>query len=228
MKRSGRFKKTGLNVLFGPKISKWKFQPDQLLYVTPYIPRLQMAKLAGQIYNDILRKPNIILWDMFGGIGSDSISFSEYFNIITTELDSKIFQILKQNVRNHGVSNVQVLNINCLLLLHTIQPDVIYFDPPWGNDFNPKEDFDFTNVTIDFLPQLENFDNVELQNYSKVSSTIVLNFILHNMTSNVIVKSPLNSNTFENLFYPYINHIYKYPKKNLKFLYLSSPKKHAS
>jgi len=222
--KKNRNKKSGLNVLFGPKFTQWKYQPNQLYYVTPYIPRLQMCKLAGQIYQRRLKKPNIILWDMFGGIGTDSIAMSQYFNIITTEIDKDVFDILTYNIKTHGISNIQILCINCLLLLNTVKPDVIYFDPPWGPNFSPHARFDFSEVMIDFLPKIENLNLPELNIYMKVSSTDVLTYILNNLTSNVIVKSPLNSNTFEELFQPYIYHIYKYPRKNLKFLYLVAPR----
>jgi len=216
-------RRSGLNVLFGPKFTKWKFKSNQLYYVTPYIPRLQMCKQAGQIYQGRLRKPNIILWDMFGGIGTDSIALSQYFNIITTEINPEVFNLLSQNVKSHGISNVQILRLNCLLLLNTVKPDIIYFDPPWGPNFSPHTDFDFREVMIDFLPKVENLNLPLLKIYMKVSSTDVLTYILNNITNNVIVKSPLNSNTFEQLFGSYVHHIYQYPRKNLKFLYLVGP-----
>ena len=89
---------TGLKILFGPKYWLWKFDETKLSFITPYILSKQMAKFSHYLYSKIYKLKQedspLFLWDMFGGIGTDSIYLSDYFNIVTTENDPEIFKLL--------------------------------------------------------------------------------------------------------------------------------------
>ena len=69
---------------------------------------------------------------------------------------------MEKNIeKSHLKDRILPFQSDCVLKLPTIGADVVYFDPPWGDSFNPEEEFDFTqvklnNVTgiVDFLKQI--------------------------------------------------------------------------
>ena len=165
---------------------------------------------------------------MFGGIGTDTIELSKYFNVITTEMDPYIYSLLKRNISNYRCKNINILHLNCLALLPIIKPDIIYFDPPWGHQYKVRSkiyqlgskatQFDFSQVYLDFPT-----DDVSPQLPKKISCTDLVLYLYEHVTKNIIIKAPLNSTSFEQLFNPYhaIKYIFKSnPHYNLKFIYL--------
>jgi 16S rRNA G966 N2-methylase RsmD len=221
---------TGLKILFGPSYSQWVYDPERLSYITPYFLSLQTSKYAYQIYSQLLShddnppESTLLLWDMFGGIGTDSIYLSRYFNVIVTEIDRNIHDLAVNNVRTFNKTNINLVNDNCINMINKIQPHVIYFDPPWGNSYkNRIKNFDFNEVYIDYPvsdnPSLSSTDLPSLN--KKVSCVDLLKYIHSNVTPYIIVKSPINSNTFERSFPNQVQYIHKCPNKNLKFIYLT-------
>jgi len=212
----------GLKILFGPNYWMWKYDETKLSYVTPYFLSEQMAKYAHYLYSRVFkltRDQPLLIWDMFGGIGTDSVYLSRYFNVISTEIDTTIHQISCQNARNFNCQNINLINDNCLNLIDKLAPDIIYFDPPWGESYRSKiKNFDFSQVYIDF-PASETDHLPGLPR--KVSCLDLLKYLHQRVTSQIIVKSPINSNTFERAFHGNVEYIHKCPNKNLKFIYLS-------
>lgn len=208
----------GLPLLFGPRTRDWSYDKGKLNFITPYILSTQMCRYASLIYRQY--KPQVI-WDMFGGIGSDTIELSNYFSVITTEIDPQVYALLKQNISTYRCPNVNILKGNCLTLLPIMKPDVIYFDPPWGENYKSKmKNFDFSQVFLD-LPMIEG-DPFLATIPKKVCCTDLIMYLYKNVTQNIVIKAPLNSNTFENIFPPTaIKYIFKSsPHNNLKFIYL--------
>lgn len=83
---------------------------------------------------------NSILMDGTAGIGGNSISFSKFFKkVISIELDSQRFNMLKHNLNIFNINNVISINDN---FLNQINMDVsgYYFDPPWGGPDYKKND----------------------------------------------------------------------------------------
>ncbi|MEX0597909.1 MAG: hypothetical protein WD512_15580 [Candidatus Paceibacterota bacterium] len=266
---------TGLKILFGPSYSQWVYDPERLSFITPYFLSLQTAKYAYQIYSQLLYEnksqtqsqwtialnrtiptinekvnlptPSILLWDMFGGIGTDSIYLSRYFNVIVTEIDRTVHDLAVKNVRTFNKTNINLVNDNCMNMINKINPNIVYFDPPWGTAYKSRtKNFDFNEVYLDCPdnlpsdhPILTNIIQLNDQNNNQYSDQEVpkmemnepiirrincvdlLRFIHTNVTSYIIVKSPINSNTFERAFSNSVQYIHKCPNKNLKFIYLS-------
>lgn len=207
----------GLKILFGQNYQLWDYDNQQLSFVTPYFLSQQMAKLTNQFY--LSEKPGhqLQIWDMFAGIGTDSVYLSQYFNVIASELSPTVYQYARNNLDNFGCSNVNLININCVSLLTRITPDLVYFDPPWGENYNSRrKSFDFGQVMINYplandsLPQIP----------KKISCLDLINYIYQNLSQNLIIKSPLNSDSYERLFGSKIIYIHKCHKKNLKFIYV--------
>lgn len=233
-----------LSLLLGPNFRQWRYDKNRLYHVTPYYISIQMSKCADLIYMppssmgnnhnplswhissghnpwnlsfspEYDLKCKYSLWDMFGGIGTDSIYLSKYFNIFTTELDSLIYSNLLHNVNTHNIKNINAINDNCINLLHIINPDIVYFDPPWGDTYKPKiKNFDFQNVFID-CPHNSN----DIVKY--INCIDLIKYIYNNITRKIIIKSPINSYTFDTLFKHNIIYIQRFQHKNLKFLFIA-------
>lgn len=166
------------------------------------------------------------IWDMFGGIGTDSIYLSKYFNIFTTELDILIYNNLLQNIRTHNIKNINAINDNCISLLNIIKPDIVYFDPPWGDTYKPKiKNFDFSNVFIDCPNNCTTDKNSALGGSNDIVKYIncidLIKYVFNNITRKIIIKSPINSYTFDTLFKHNIFYIQRFQHKNLKFLFIA-------
>jgi predicted RNA methylase len=88
-----------------------------------------------------------IVWDMFAGIGTDSLRLSKCSGmVIATEINTDTFNCLKQNTEH--TDNIYIYNQDCFTA--NIQtPDVIYFDPPWGSTFKTGHPFCFDDVRLD-------------------------------------------------------------------------------
>lgn len=181
----------------------------------------------------LVNPPSILLWDMFGGIGTDSIYLSRYFNVIVTEIDKTVHDLSVKNVRTFNKTNINLVNDNCINMIGKINPSVVYFDPPWGNTYKSRtKNFDFNEVYIDcpeHIPPnllLETpLDHEDFPIMNKININIncidLLRYIHTHVTPYIIVKSPINSNTFERAFSNSVQYIHKCPNKNLKFIYLS-------
>ena len=92
-----------------------------------------------------------VVWDMFAGIGTDSIRLARHSGrVIATEINKETFQCLKKNVEASGLTNLQAFNRDCCSDKGVTgpQPDVIYFDPPWGDTFQSGQPFSFSDVKL--------------------------------------------------------------------------------
>lgn len=221
MKKKSMTHTMGLKILFGPKYWLWHFEENKLSFVTPYILSKQMSCFAHYLYSTVYKLGEtdqpLFLWDMFGGIGTDSVYLSKYFNVVATENNPNVFKLFSRNIREFNIGNINLIETNCLDGINRIKPDIIYYDPPWGETYRSKvKNFDFNQVYIDYP-----FDDDNLPELQKhINCMDLLIYLYNNVTPNIIIKSPLNSNTFEKAFPNRIQYIYKYPNKNLKFIYL--------
>jgi len=74
---------------------------------------------------------NIKIMDATSGIGGNSISFGTFFsNVISIELNSSRFQLLKENIESRNLKNI-LLNGSFMNYLN-MDYDLTFIDPPWG------------------------------------------------------------------------------------------------
>jgi len=218
-KKSMNAKKQGLQILFGDDWEKWNYLQSQLSYVTPCYISSKVAQLAHHYYGKTIQ--NTVLWDMFGGLGMDAINFSKFFNTVVTEIDPKVFLILKENIKTftHIEDNyikICAINEDSLVKLNDKsfmkKINVIFFDPPWGISFKTGEPFDFENITIN--------NNANLQ----INILILLDKI-YQKVPNIIIKSPILSDSFEKwALKKSINilQICEFPTHKLKYIFIGN------
>jgi hypothetical protein len=167
-----------------------------LSYVTPH----SVAKsIAGQMQKYYTGLPNKVLWDMFAGIGSDSIVFSTHFKkIIATEVNSETYKCGLLNTAPYN--NIEFLHQDCTD--GEQNPDLVYFDPPWGVNYRPNVPFSFEKETL-------------------ANGTYILDTLKNITSSEIIIKSPLLCDSFETLFpAEQILNVFIFADKKIKFIFI--------
>lgn len=131
-----------LKYLFGA--NEWQYPSDEYLnYVTP-------QSIADIVVSEAARQYNLgnkVMWDMFSGIGTDAIRFSKSTGkIVCSELDNDTYQCMNANMDISNIYNVSTYNEDCCKASH--KADIIYFDPPWGNNYVSGTPFSFDNMRL--------------------------------------------------------------------------------
>jgi 16S rRNA G966 N2-methylase RsmD len=75
------------------------------------------------------------IFDGTGGLGGNTINFSNKFKTVTTcELNKERYIMLVNNIDQYNLKNVIKLNNDCIdyLFKNYNNFDVYFFDPPWG------------------------------------------------------------------------------------------------
>ena len=96
--------------------------------------------LDEELYNENINS----IVDTCANIGVDTILFRlmyPYADITAIELNKNTFNALKENMDNISQitskyrKNIQILNMDCLDYIYTRSCDLIYFDPPWPENY---------------------------------------------------------------------------------------------
>ncbi len=86
--------------------------------------------ISNLIKSEIGKTSTIV--DATAGIGGNTISFAKHFShVISIELCDSRFELLSNNVQVYKLSNVTLINANCLDCLSGDYHGY-FFDPPWG------------------------------------------------------------------------------------------------
>lgn len=184
-----------------------------------YVTIDKYFKIMLYIVDLYLEEKSYSLLDAFAGIGSDTIGFmirkSNIIKSITSiEKDKNRFDMLTNNVKLYKKdskleTNITLLNDSIFNNLDKTY-DIIYLDPPWGDDYNKIDDI---NILIDTIP----------------IETLVLDILEKKLANDLIIlKLPKNYN-FENFKKMNINYnvydIYKSDNSvylNLMIIYIKS------
>jgi len=112
-----------------------KIDNDSLYYIS-------IREYADQISNIIIEYANrinvkskeIIITDSTAGVGGNTISFCKYFKkVYAIEIDKKRAKYLKNNLDVYNLTNIEIIENNCINVLDKIENhDVVFIDPPWG------------------------------------------------------------------------------------------------
>jgi hypothetical protein len=99
--------------------------------ITPYWEAKEMVDIIrknidGDLKNMTITEPN-------GGMGGNTLAFSEAFNKVTTvEYSNLHCDILKNNIDVYNCENVEVLCWDYSEIFKKLKQDIIFMDPPWG------------------------------------------------------------------------------------------------
>ncbi len=179
---------------------------EYLDYVTPADLFNIVLVNAGIHFNGLSNK---VVWDMFAGIGTDSLRLAKHAGIvIATEIDPDTFTCLSKNVS--GVSNITIYNRDCCDLkafpgAQRLPPDVIYFDPPWGVTFKTGQTF--------------SFDDIRLANGSAIPD-VFLKLRESYLDSSFIIKLPFMCDFEKHIPEADIKCILTFSRQKLKYIFI--------
>ena len=128
--------------------------------------------------------------DATAGIGGNVLSFANFFNnVYCIEIDDKRFEYLENNIKNYNYSNINCIKGDSIELIKNglkcinSNPDVLFFDPPWGGP------------SYKYIKHID----IKLGNNS-FEEIIDLIYILNNVKL-VVLKFPFNYNFLELIGY---------------------------
>jgi 16S rRNA G966 N2-methylase RsmD len=189
--------------LFGPNYKQWSYKRSYLSFVTPHIVSLKITELANNCWN----LKDLVVYDMFSGIGTDAIAFSNYAkSVVCTELLESRYNMFQSNLKfANAKCNMLVYNQDCCIDMDpSINIDVVFFDPPWGKTYVPGNDFRFENLLLDNGQSIIDLSKKMLKKYGKL-----------------IIKSPIKCESFDQVFEEHIINCYRFPTQKLKFLFIT-------
>lgn len=130
-----------INELF-PVIDYSKLQYDEegLYSITNYI---EADYISNFLKTNFLNFEKINILDGTGGLGGNTISFSKYFNNVTSiELNTNRYEMLNNNINIYGLKNIITLNTDSISYLYNNYENynIYFFDPPWGGPSYKKKD----------------------------------------------------------------------------------------
>lgn len=114
---------------------KLKINRESIMYITIPNDAEQITKIVsnhGLKYYE--KSQDISITDGTAGVGGNTISFSYKFkSVIAIEIDQERFNYLLNNINAYQITNVDLLNGNCLDIIPNLNTNnIIFLDPPWG------------------------------------------------------------------------------------------------
>jgi 16S rRNA G966 N2-methylase RsmD len=110
------------------------------------ISRPEDANEISEIIKDYIGHDDLRILDATAGLGGNTISFSKYFKYVKSiELEKNRYDMLVDNVSLYKLTNVELINDNCIDHLKDDSFDIYFFDPPWGGpDYKSQQNLDLT------------------------------------------------------------------------------------
>lgn len=133
--------------IYGADHAAWSYPPDYLWFSTPITIRTIVARRAHELFPYITS-----IWDMFAGVGADTVSLATQFpsaSVVASEIDPEIFVHLQLNTKKFS-PRVTLLQKDCQEC-QDVTADMVYFDPPWGDTFVSGINFDFNPEIVALL-----------------------------------------------------------------------------
>ena len=136
---------------------------------------------------------DISILDATSGIGGNSISFGTNFtNVISIELNTERFKLLKENLESRNLKNI-LINGNFMNFIN-MNYDLIFIDPPWGGPnykFEKKIKLSLNNISLKEVTSILKIKdkiviwklpyNYELKEFDK------FNYQIHNIKNYLIL-----------------------------------------
>jgi predicted RNA methylase len=169
-----------------------------LNYVTP----TSVAKEVFRVAHDFMNLESKVVWDMFAGIGTDSLELAKVSGkVVSTEINPDTFKCLKKNTS--GVESIECYQRDAVN--NWVASDAVFFDPPWGRNYNKHKPFDFLGQRVGSFSIRE------------------LIKLLHRK-HDIIIKAPINCD-MEGIFEDAeIEHVMKFTQQRVQFYLVRSLK----
>jgi len=163
--------------------NKLQYDDEGLYSITNYTE----ADIISNFLKDyFFYSDKINILDGTGGLGGNTISFSKYFNSVTSiELNPIRYEMLNNNINIYELKNIKTLNTDSINYLYNNYDNynIYFFDPPWGGPNYKKKDI--------------------INLYLGTKSLLEITLFLKNNTKNklLVYKLPFNYNFDEfNIF----------------------------
>jgi predicted RNA methylase len=165
------FSLNDINKLYFPDIlninfNKLTLTPSALYSVT--FP-LEAKKITEIIYDIV---GNVKIVDACANCGGNTISFAQKFKkVVSIEITKHNYEALKNNVKEYGLDNVKIRNMDCLEYFEKHKINTIFFDPQWGGN-------------------LINTNNIDIRISGIRIDDVIINILSKNKKANVFLKVP--------------------------------------
>jgi hypothetical protein len=96
---------------------------------------IEAEQISQSIKSDFINPNYINILDGTGGLGGNTINFSQNFKSVTVcEINKERYLMLVNNINQYDLKNVKTLNNDSVNYLfdNYNKYDVYFFDPPWG------------------------------------------------------------------------------------------------
>lgn len=148
-----------------------------------------------------------VVWDMFAGIGTDSIRLARCSGrVIATEINPDTFACLSKNLDDVSSQNIEIYNKDCRDMKTDADPDVIYFDPPWGDEFKTGQPFSLDSTVLQ-----NGFSVLDIFNYARSRYP----------EASIIVKTPFMCDFERHIPEDSIKSILTFSRQKLKYILLN-------
>ena len=120
---------------------------DYITYYTCDYQSKQICNILSNYSND-----NMIITDCNAGIGGNSYYFCKQYQFVNViDKNNECMKFLDKNLIYFD--NKFIINDDCLDILKIIQSDIIFFDPPWGDNYkyNTNIDLFLNNIPINHI-----------------------------------------------------------------------------
>lgn len=105
------------------------------IYSTPD-QGIQILEIIRTFVNNNTHK--LVITDATGGIGGNSLIFCKYFGFVNIiEISDTNVAIIANNLKIF--KNKSIINANYIELFTRIKQDIVFIDPPWGENYRKLE-----------------------------------------------------------------------------------------
>ena len=149
------------------------------------------AKFVSNKIRSFIDSKNITITDATANNGGNTISFGLNFKKVNSvEIDKGEYDILVNNINIYNLKNIKTYNKNYLEILEKLKQDVVFIDPPWGDDYKK----DKLNIKL--------YLNTSTRRVNLL--TVIDKIYKKTLTKIVVCKVPLNYN-FSELYKKFYN-----------------------
>lgn len=187
---------------FFPKLTHKQINNIKLTDVSMYsFSYLYDAKLCVDFIESFTTLSELIITDATAGIGGNSILFAEKCKQVNCiEIHELHCKILNHILQLHNFENIKVYNYNYLNIYNSIEEDIVFLDPPWTWDVDPRKYHHYDKL------QLYLKNNIK----QKINIIEIIKLLAVKKTRLVVLKVPYNFD-FNTLYSTIVlKNIYKY------------------